>query len=422
MVSAEQDGVIKMKIIRKIKSLLYKKNNKPSSGFDAEELKINPLEPEDGIILGNHLEDLMYALSGAFEMEEATRLSFIGLIEYTYAKFGWNLDEIAYKQKRPYPTLADLITYLDEYSKNKICSGSEVAANIKGALLRRLESLTSGTVGNIVNVQNGMTGNTLCENFVLIELDDLSLDNKPFITTILLIKMNQYLRQKDSSKGKLKNIVVLEEAHNIIPAVSNVGVNTAKEVSSKYFSNMLSQIRDYGTGIVVADQGASQINSTTIANTKIKIAHTISQEMDADAEAFALHINQFQKERLPELSIGEAIVAIASKVGVHKINVTANKLVELNNISCIFCKHRRICELNFVKSKLCDLEHIDFMMTKIYNDRYEPNLLKADVNYYLSRIGLPESLRLCALGYLLTNCNIPCGEREKRRIIFRYLN
>lgn len=392
-----------------------------SSGFDAEQLRINPLEPEDGIILSNHINDVMYALSGAFEMEEATRLSFFGLINYTYEKYGWELNEIAYKQKKSYPTFYDLLINLDEYSRTSIGSGTEVTANIKGSLQRRLELLTSGTVGNIVNTQNGIDGKTLCDNYVLIELDDLSLDIKPFISTILLVKMNQYLRQKDSAKGQLKNIVVLEEAHNVIPAVSNVGKITAKDISSKYFSNMLSQIRDFGTGIIVADQGASQINSTTIANTKIKIAHAISQEMDADAEAYALHINHFQKELLPELSTGEAIVSITSKAGTYKVEVNTNRDAKLNNIACIFCKQRRICEFNIVISRMSTIENYELFITKVYNDRYETNVLKLDVDNYFNRIGLQKSLNLCALGYMLSNCNISCGEREKRRIIYRYL-
>ena len=32
-----------------------------SSGYDARPLLINPLEPEDGVKIGNHIDELMYA-------------------------------------------------------------------------------------------------------------------------------------------------------------------------------------------------------------------------------------------------------------------------------------------------------------------------------------------------------------------------
>lgn len=392
-----------------------------SSGFDANQLKLNPLEPEDGIIIGNHIADLMYALSGAFEMEEPTRLSLSGLIKYTYNKFGWDLDEIAYKQDKPYPTFSDVLKNLDEYSKIGIRSGSEVTANIEGSVIRRLDEITSGTTGNIINTRNGITGRELCSGSVLVELDDLSLETKPFLTNLLLVKMNQFLRQRDSSRGTLKNLIVLEEAHNIIPEPSKNGVEKAKDISSRFFSNMLSQIRDYGTGVIVADQGASQINSTTVANTKIKIVHALTQEADADAEAFALRLNRIQKERLPELQTGEAVVAIRGKDSVCKIKVKKNNISHVNNYACIFCKQRRFCELDEVTTKLQLGNRSELLLSKNYNNRFNATAIKNDVNTYLNSINLSDNLKTCAFGYMLAHGNMPCGEREKRRILFRYV-
>lgn len=393
-----------------------------SSGLDAPMLKLNPLEPEDGIIIGNHIDDLMYALSGAFDMEEPTRLTFDGLIKYTYQKAGWALDEIAYRQNKRYPILKDLYENLEEFSKFGIRSGAEVKANIEGSVLRRLESLTTGTVGNITNTEYGITGKELTEGFTLVELDDLSLDIKPFITNLLLIKMNQYLRQGDSSRGRLKNIIVLEEAHNVIPEPSKSGIETSKDISSRFFSNMLSQIRDYGTGLIIADQGASQINSNAIANTKIKIVHALAKEQDADAEAFALRLNEMQKKHLPELDTGLALVAVRGQDSVCKVKVKVNNVSHYNNFACMFCGQRRFCEIDEVVEKLQTAGRSELLLSKVYNNRFNAAMIRSDINAYFNSLKLSDNLRSCALGYMMANGNnMSGGEREKRRILFRYL-
>ena len=366
-----------------------------SGGYDARKLKLNPLEPEDGIIIGNHIDDLMYALSGAFDMEEPTRLTLDGLIKYTYCKFGWNLDEIARRQEKRYPTLKNVLDNLEEYSEIGIRSGREVTANIEGSIIRRLESL--------------------------IELDDFSLDVKPFITNLLLIKMNQFLRQGDSSRGKLKNLIVLEEAHNVIPKMSLNGIRTARDISSEYFSNMLSQIRDYGTGLIIADQGVSQINETTVANTKIKIMHAVTRAEDADAEAFALRLNRIQKERLPELSTGEALISVRGQECVCKVKIRKNTISNINNYACVFCRNSRFCEIDEVIDRLRGSTRGDLLLSNVYRNRLDGAEIRKLTNEYFNFINLSDNLKLCAFGYMMANINIPCGEREKRRIIFRYL-
>lgn len=392
-----------------------------SGGYDARKLKLNPLEPEDGIIIGNHIDDVMYALSGAFDMEEPTRLTLDGLIKYTYCKFGWDINEIARRQEKRYPTFKNVLDNLEEYSKIGIRSGKEVTANIEGSVIRRLESLITGIAGNVINVDCGISGQELCSGPVLIELDDFATDVKPFITNLLLIKMNQFLRQGDSSRGKLKNIIVLEEAHNVIPKMSLNGIKKARDISSEYFSNMLSQIRDYGTGLIIADQGASQINETTVANTKIKIMHAVTREEDADAEAFAFRLNRIQKERLPELSTGEALISVRGQESVCKVKIRKNTISNINNYACVFCRNSRFCEIDEVIDRLRGSTRGELLLSNVYRNRLDGAEIRKLTNEYFNFIKLSDNLKLCAFGYMMANINIPCGEREKRCIIFRYL-
>lgn len=53
-----------------------------SAGQDAKWLSIDPFTPEYGTVIGNHIDSLLYAFSGAFEMETPTRLALSGLLKY----------------------------------------------------------------------------------------------------------------------------------------------------------------------------------------------------------------------------------------------------------------------------------------------------------------------------------------------------
>ncbi len=387
-------------------------------GDDALPLRFNPLEPEEGVFISSHIDDLMYAFSGAFEMDTPTMLTIEGLLQYSYEKAGWNLGDIAYKQARRFPTLKDVLDNMDEYSRKEIRSGDEVRQNIEGAVIRRLKSLVTGTMGRITSMGGySVTGRELCNSNVVIELDALSVDAKAFVSSLLLLKLSQYIRQQDSSH-KLKNIILLEEAHNVFSAESTAGTSQNKDIASKYFSNLLSEIREYGTGIIIADQGASKINSNAIANTKTKIMHASDNEVDVDREAFAFRLNDFQKGLIPLLRTGEALIAVSGKTEVCKVKINLSTR-SITNYACLFCPNRQFCDIEEVKRCLSSDVRKEIMISKIFNNSYAGDIIRNIANSYFMNVGLGEDMHLCALGYLLANSDR--SEIECRRIIYRYV-
>ena len=270
-----------------------------------------------------------------------------------------------------------------------------------------------------MNTKSSITGKELCSGSVLVELDDLAISAKPFVMNLLLIKMNQFLRQQDNS-NELKNVIVIEEAHNIFTEISGMA-NSSKAISSEYLSNLLSEIRAYGTGIVIVDQGASRIHSNAVANTSIKITHALAAQEDVNRVAFALNLNEFQKRVFRGLKTGESIVAVRGEEQVCKVRIRKAKTEKLSNLACLFCENRRFCEFEELSSLLGTMQRSDLLMAKIYRNRWETELFKQDVDSYLDQLGISDDEKACAFGYLLTNSDMPCGEREKRRILYRYV-
>ena len=389
-----------------------------SFGQDAKLLRINPLMPEEGVIIVNHIDSLLYAFSGAFEMEEPTRLALDGLLKYTYERFGWRMGDIAFPSGKSYPRLQDMLFLLPEYVNTQLAYGDEVRNNIYGSIANRLYSLNSGMIGESVNSAEPISGKTLCSGPVLVELDDLSLEAKPFMAMLLMIKADQYLRQKDASSS-LQNVIVLEEAHNIFANISDRSVRSSREQSSRYFSNMLSQIREYGTGIIVADQGASQINDMAVSNTKVKIIHSVVDGQDIDKVAFALNLTEIQKRVFPSLSTGEVVVSVRGQRSVVKVIADRVKIDPIRNTACVFCTKRQHCNyFNMDNDSTIPRRFIYAQL--IYEMRFCPQSLQNELNAVARHIGWAEDNTLCLLGHLLADGSIRCGEREKRRIIMAY--
>ena len=390
-----------------------------SFGQDAELLRINPLLPEEGVIIGNHIDSLLYAFSGAFEMEEPTRLALDGLLKDAYEQFGWKTSDIAFSSGKSFPQIKDLLRLLPDYCKTHLPYGDEVRNNIYGSLVNRLSSLNTGMIGESVNAAQPITGKELCTGTVLVELDDLSLETKPFVAMLLMIKVDQHLRQGDTA-NRLKNVIVLEEAHNIFASIQNGSFVDPREKASRYFSNMLSQIRGYGAGIIVADQGPSQINDMAISNTKVKIIHGIVNQEDIDKVSFALNLTEVQKRVFPALRTGEAVVAVRGSRNVNRVRINRNSIDPIGNIACLFCKHKKRCE-SFNRIDGQPLSRAPLYAQRIMQNRFFPAVLKSELDSIASYVGYSKNQTLCLLGRLLSDTGTNCGEREKRRIIQRYL-
>ena len=389
-----------------------------SFGRDAQLLAFNPLVPEDGILIGNHIDSLDYAFSGAFEMEPATRLGLHGLLVYTYEKFGWSAGDIACAARAQYPEIRDMLTFLPEFCRTKLPYGEEVRNNILGSLFNRLSSLNSGMVGEAMHAGSSVSGEALCSGTTLIELDDLSLDVKPFVAMLIMIKAEQYLRQRDAADS-LQNVIVLEEAHNVFAGPSTRQGQPAHQQSSRYFSNMLSQIREYGTGLIIVDQGVSQIDRTAVSNTKIKIIHGIVDGQDMEQVAFSLNLSDVQRRIFPQLGAGEAVVAVRGERSVSRVQIDRSENSAVQNVACVNCPSRFWCS-RFNTAPDTDHPRRSLYARQIYEKRNSPQALRGEVLSIARHFGLPPSQARCFLGGLLADGRIPCSEREKRRIVSAY--
>jgi hypothetical protein len=71
---------------------------------------------------------------------------------------------------------------------------------------------------------------------------------------------------------------------------------------------MLAEVRKYGTGLIIADQIPAKLIPDVIKNTHCKIVHRLFAEDDRRAMGESMMMDEAQRNFLPNLATGEAIV------------------------------------------------------------------------------------------------------------------
>ena len=311
--------------------------------------KLNPFVFEHSrenrsISLTKHVDMLKVTFSSAFPMYGPMPYILEEAIYEVYKDKGWDFDtednqyytdsnSASYDRKSLlFPNMNDLKEKIETVVQRSGYAG-ELDSNIKAALKTRIGNLTIGAKGRIFNSRHSFDSSILFEKPTIIELSYISNDEeKSFLMGLLLNKLYQY-REEQGNSNNLKHITVIEEAHRLLPNVSFDTSNeeaNAKAKAVETFTNVLSEIRSYGEGIIIVDQIASKLHRDVVKNTNIKIIQRTMDKEDRELVGNAINLNEDQIVDIAELQVGEAIVHSRD---VHQPFMVKIDEVSLRNIS-----------------------------------------------------------------------------------------
>jgi hypothetical protein len=316
-----------------------------SAGMDARELRINPFEPEENTILDFHIQSIIQAFMTLFDGTDPIPQIITALVYLCYEKKGWDASKRVRKDvELEYPILSDMLLYLDECI-DSIGYGEEVRNNMRGVIQIRISSLIR-QAGQSLNTRENTSIREMYSSSAVIELDDFSDRNKPFAASLIAIKANEFSRQC-KMENKLRRLLVIEEAHHILPNSEMKSVSQNAAECSKYFSNILAEVSAYGTGVIIVDQRPSKISSAALANTGIKIIHNIREGEDINTIARSLSLKDYEAFLLNKLDVGQAIITIPQISEVCKVRIDGKlKKNTETNLACLFCDQCSLIELN----------------------------------------------------------------------------
>jgi hypothetical protein len=278
--------------------------------------RLNPFEAPQRIPVSVHLDLLRSAFTASFGMWTPLPQVLEQCLHRIYEVRGWDITTNANPRldgrsdnALAFPTLSDLATMVDEVAR-ALGYEERTTADIRAALLTRINSLRTGGKGRMLDVQRSLPMEALLEKPTILELEGMGDDDdKAFVMGLLFIRIVEH-RRASGPVDDLRHVLVIEEAHRLLANVGRRGQEEqgdARGKSVETFANLLSEIRAYGQGVVIADQVPVKLAPDVIKNTNLKIAHRIVAADDRAALAGAMAMDERQAHALATLVTGEAV-------------------------------------------------------------------------------------------------------------------
>lgn len=285
------------------------------NGDDHQSLRINPFAlVRKGQRIKSHAGFVKNALTTVFPMEASMPMMVEAAILAAYEDKGWDIDENEFlpggdpfdPTTQAWPTLSNMINQLDRLIPT-YGLGKDFEEKYRGSLVSRLRSLTDGTLGQVLDAPQSVDFYAMLTRHVVIELEELQGgEEKALLMALLLGALNEATRAHHANNPNFRQLTLIEEAHRLLSRPEPGDKAGALAVES--FADMLAEVRKYGMGLIIADQIPAKLIPDVIKNTHTKIVHRLFAEDDRRAMGEAMMMNEEQRNFLPNLAIGEAIV------------------------------------------------------------------------------------------------------------------
>lgn len=261
----------------------------------------NPFLPPKGVRLETYKSTLKTAFAAGVSMTTPLDKIFEEAINNCYSDFRW-LDTYTAADKGQVFNISDFIKCFQQTFENIGYTGD--AANIGRAGVVRLNGLV-----NLFDTYHPIPIEDLLSKPTVIELAAIeNSDEKALIIALLLLSILAFVNANYLGEGGLKNVILLEEAHVLLDADTNVGQGDSNPslIAQGLVKRMLAELRSYGVGMVIADQSPRKVTTDVVALTDMKVAFRLVESVDRKILGDSINMSDAQIARLGKLRPGEA--------------------------------------------------------------------------------------------------------------------
>ncbi|MEU9850225.1 DUF87 domain-containing protein [Streptomyces sp. NPDC047985] len=280
--------------------------------------RLNPFEVPEGTSAAVHLDLLRSVFNASFGMWTPLPQVLEVCLHEVYTARGWKVTygtnrrlDGDFERAAAFPTLADLVSKVEQVVP-RLGYDSEVTGNILAALRTRLNSLRTGGKGRMLDVRRSLPIELLLGRPTVLELEGMGDDDdKAFMMGLLMIRLAEHRRFQGDTE-QLRHLLVVEEAHRLLANTTGravvEGQADARGKAVETFTQLLSEVRAYGQGIVVVDQVPTKLAPEVLKNTGLKVAHRVVAGDDRDVLGSTMLTTQAQNVALATLPVGRAAV------------------------------------------------------------------------------------------------------------------
>ena len=282
-------------------------------------LRLNPFEVPSGILVQTHIDYLKSLFSATFVLYPPMPYVLEQSIHEVYEDRGWDLtrntNSRGEESERRYPTLSDLAVKIGVII-DRMGYDERITMDVKAGLLARINQLRlGGGKGLMFDTRKSLDPSILFSSPCLLELKQIvSDDEKAFFIGLILLRLYEYYEARvELGVDGLSHITLIEEAHRLL---RNVSTEQGSDVAAnprgraiEVFANILSEIRAYGEGILIAEQIPTKLTPDAIKNTNLKIIHRLVAEDDRKLIGSTMNFDETQMRYLTTLRpvYGEAV-------------------------------------------------------------------------------------------------------------------
>lgn len=278
--------------------------------------RLNPFQLSSPLSsLMGHISVLKATLIATFPMEAAMPSIVEEAIIQAYTSRGWDIysnenylfDDPFGANSQAWPTFTDMIAALEEIIKSK-GMGKEFEEKYQGSLVARLTNLTLGIKGRMLNTRHSINFDALLDKKVVIELEELKDEqDKSLFMGLIISRLAECMKIRHKSDKQFKHLTLIEEAHRLLSKVEQ-GDAESKKLGVTMFTDLLSEVRKYGEGLIIADQSPTKLVADIVKNTNTKIVHRLLDASDRNVIGDAMSLEDDQKGFLQHLQPGETIM------------------------------------------------------------------------------------------------------------------
>lgn len=306
---------------------------------DISPLRLNPMEPPPGVRCETHRSALMDIFRLAMPLVAPLPELLEQALERCYLMAGWDYDT-RFGDGIPSPTLRDLAQAFEECFHEAAYVGE--ARNVSGAFGVRLKALLAGASGRMLDTAASTGFEDILAHPCVFEMRDLeSGEDKALLAALLLHRVRTQATQAGSSRGTLRHVTVIEEAHRILPGDARISDETGEATrarAAEEFVNALAEMRSLGEGFILSTQRPSRLTRAAVGNTNTRLVFHLTDAEDREAMLKDMAACDNDREIAPRLRVGECLgrwfgldrpemVRIQAAVGVDTASVPSDEQV-----------------------------------------------------------------------------------------------
>jgi hypothetical protein len=269
----------------------------------------------------SHIDGLKAILAGSMPMQDVLPVVLEELLYETYARHpsAW-LDRTPDFATANFPTLSTLEAGIQPLIDTKSYE-PRFRMQLSEALRTRLGALSrQGWKGLLFNPEPShfTDWRKLFDRPAVINVSHLKDPrDKAFTMALILQFLYEYrtaqadLGTLTMNSGRLRHLTVVEEAHRVMarPPASQMGEANPQAVAAQLFSDLLSEIRAYGEGLLIVEQVPERLIPDAIKNTNLKVVHRMVSKDDREVIAGCMNLTSSQSTMISRLRPGQAVIS-----------------------------------------------------------------------------------------------------------------